>query len=210
VLAPRMIAPRAIARSDHEHRARGVSLVLACAAVDALAAGILLVGAPLPSSFEVLAVVALHATAVLLLSGVARGRPSRRWLCIAGVLVVPCVGAAAAAVTLVTRGRGSAAVGRRRMTRRRPGLTKAAVHRLGGALSLCDALEGGDEEQRRAALSALSRRSDSEAIASLRRAAAGSDPDLALSAALALDEIGERAEREVERLDPAEVQRVAG
>jgi len=81
----------------------------------------------------------------------------------------------------------------------------AAMKRLGGALSTCDALDGGDEEQRRAALSALSRRGDPEAIALLRRAAAGRDPDLAMSAALVLDEIGERAEGEADRLEPAEV-----
>ena len=39
----------------------------------------------------------------------------------------------------------------------------------------------------------------------LRRAAAGRDPNLAISAALVLDEIGERAEREAGRLDPVEV-----
>jgi len=205
-----MIPPRATARSDHEHLPNRASRVVACAVVDAFAAGILLVGAPLPQSFQVLAAAALHATAVLLLSGVARGRPSRRWLCVAAVLAVPCVGAAAAAVTLVTRGRGSAAIERRRTARRRPALARAAIERLGRALSPCDALEGGDEEQRRAALLALSRRGDPEAIALLRRAAAGRDPDLALSAALALDEIGERAERQVERLVPAEVQHVAG
>ena len=81
----------------------------------------------------------------------------------------------------------------------------ASVQRLGTALSPCDALDCGDEEQRRAALSALSRREDSEAIALLRRTAAGRDPDLALPAALVLDEIGERAERRVNRLDPAVV-----
>ena len=84
------------------------------------------------------------------------------------------------------------------------------MQRLGGGLSPYDALDGGDEEQRRAALLALSRRGDPEAIALLRRAAAGRDPDLALSAALVLDEIGERAERRVERLDSAEVRRGAG
>ena len=84
------------------------------------------------------------------------------------------------------------------------------MQRLGGALSPCDALDCGDEEQRRAALAALSRRGDSEAIALLRRAAGGRDPDLALSAALALDEIGERAERQMGRLDLAEVGYGAG
>jgi hypothetical protein len=184
---------------------REAALVAASAAVDAVAVVILLLGAPLPGLLEGLAVAVSHGTAILLLSGLARAHPSRRWLCRAAMLVIPCVGAAVVAAILVTRGRGSAGMGRRRKTRRRPALTMAEMRRLGGALSACDALDCGDEEQRRAALSSLSRRRDAEAIALLRRAAASGDPDLALSAALVLDEIGERAERQVDRLDPAEV-----
>ena len=74
------------------------------------------------------------------------------------------------------------------------------MRRLAGALSPCDALACGDVDERRSALSALGRREDPEAIALLRRAAAGPDPDLAMSAALVLDEIGERAERRAERV----------
>ena len=76
-----------------------------------------------------------------------------------------------------------------------------AIQRLGDALSPRDALDCGDEEQRRAALSALSRREDLEAITLLRRATAGSDPALAVSAALILDEVGERAERRMKPRD---------
>ena len=81
----------------------------------------------------------------------------------------------------------------------------AAMERLRDSLSPYDALDSGDDEQRRAALSTLSRRGDRGAIALLRRAASGRDPDLALSAALVLDEIGERTERELDRVDSAEV-----
>ena len=199
---------RVIAPSDHLDHRRGAALVAACVAVDAVATGILLLGTPLPRSLEYLAAAVLHGTAVLLLSGLARARPSRRWLSAAAVLVVPCVGAAVATATLATRGRGAASMGRRRKARRRPALTMAAMHRLGDALSPCDALDCGDQEERRAALLALSRRRDPEAIALLRRAAAGRDPDLALSAALVMDEIGERGERaehQANPLDRAEV-----
>ena len=77
-----------------------------------------------------------------------------------------------------------------------------AIPHLGDALSPSDALDCGEEEQRRAALSALSRREDPEAIALLRRAATGHDPELALSAALILDDVGERAERQPDPPDP--------
>jgi HEAT repeat protein len=95
--------------------------------------------------------------------------------------------------------------GRRRKARRRPPLTVAAIQHLGDALSPCEALDCGDEEQRRAALSALSGRGDPEAIMLLRRAAASRDSDLALSAALVLDEISERVERRADRPAPATV-----
>ena len=199
-----------IAPSDRGTHPREAGLLAACAAVDAVAAGILLLRTPLPPALEVLAIAISHGTAVLLLFGLARARPSRRWLGVAAVLSVPLAGAAVAAAILVTRGADSMARGRRRKSRRRPAFTMAAMQSLGGALSPCDALDGGNEEQRRATLWALSRRRDPEAIALLRRAAAGRDPDLALSAALVLDEIVERGERRAGRRDLAEVRNGAG
>jgi len=196
---------RVVVRSDR--RSHVAALVAPSAAADAIVAGILLFGAPHPRPLESLALAVLHGTAVLLLcEGLAGVRPSRRFLCVAAVLAVPFVGVAVALATLLTRGgRGSAALGFRRRPRRRRALTVAAIQRLAGALSPWDALECGDEEERRAALSRLSRRTDPEAIALLRRAAGGRDPNLALSAALVLDEIGERAEQEAGRPDPVEV-----
>ena len=204
-----MIAPvptvRAIAASpaiplfaspDRGDRLRAFAAAGGCVAIDAVAAGILLRGTPLSPWLEGMAAAVLHAAAILVLSGLARDLPSRRWLCVAAVLAIPCVGTAVAAATLVARGRGAAARRRRRRARRRPELSMAAMSRLRDSLSPCDALDSGDDEQRRGAFSALSQRGDREAIALLRRAAAGRDPDLALSAALALDEIGERAERQ--------------
>lgn len=201
------------AREDRGDQTGRVALVGACAAVaavDAVAAGTLLQGTPFPPLLGGTAALVSHGIAALLLFSLARGRPSRRWLCVAAVLAVPCVGAAVATATVVTKGRRATAIRRRERARRRPAFTAAAMRRLGDALSPCDALECGDEEQRRAALSTLSRRGDREAIALLRRAAAGRDPDLALSAALALDEIGERAERQPDRLEIDEARLDAG
>jgi hypothetical protein len=206
--AARMI--RVMAPPDRDHRRLGVALLVACVALDAVAAGILLLGTPLAPPLEILAAIGSHGAAVLLMTGLARGRSSRRWLGVAAALAVPFVGTAVAAAMFVTRGRGSIAIEPRRKARRRTPLTMAAIQRLGGALALCDALDGDDDEQRRDALWALSRRRDPEAIALLRRAAAGRDPDLAQSAALVMDEIGERAERQADPLDRAEVRRDAG
>jgi hypothetical protein len=188
---------RVIAPSDRADRRRAAVVIGACAALDAIAAAILLRGTALPPLLEALAAAASHGTAVLLMSTLVRTHPSRRWLGSAAVLAVPCVGTVVATTAFVTRGRGSVATERRRRVRGRRPLTADAARSLGDALATCDALDGDDEERQRAALSTLSRRADSEAIALLRRAASGRDADLALSAALVLDEIGERAERKL-------------
>ena len=187
-----------------------VALLAACTAIDSIATGILLLGTPLPAALSGVAAAALHVTAALLLAGSPRAPSSRRLLCMAGALAVPFAGLGVAAVVLLTRGRGSAAMERRLEARGREALTVVAMRRLGGALSTCDALVCGDEEERSAALSALARRADPEAMALLRWAAAGRDPDLALSAALTLDEISERAERRlIGRSGTAEVRHAA-
>ncbi len=174
--------------------ARGTVLIAASAAVDAVAAGILLVDPRLLPVPGALVAAASHGAAVLLLSRVPRARPSRRWLSVASMLAVPCAGAGIAAAALLSKGRGTVVLERSRRARRRSRLTPAGVLRLRDALPPCDALVCGDEDQRSAALAALSRRSDSEAIALLRWAASGNDYDLAAAAAQVLDEIGVRAE----------------
>jgi HEAT repeat protein len=126
----------------------------------------------------------------------------------AAIITVPFIGAAVAAAAHLARGRGTLAM-RRRRPRPRQALTIASIRSVGSALSPCDALVHGDEEQRRGALSRLSRRADADAIALLRRTAVGRDPDLALSAALVLDEIRERLERVVDHPFSAELRHVS-
>jgi hypothetical protein len=169
--------------------------LVVAAAADALAVAVWLAAAPVAGPLAwTLAIV--HGAAAALVLTLRGARPGRVALAATAVLSVPLLGFAIAAVVIGTRGRNLVAATRRRRKRPRARLTAAAVHRLASALPACDALACGDPDARRTALTALSRRSDSEAIALLRRAAAGRDPDLALSAALVLDEIGERVERE--------------
>ena len=193
-----------------ESRHREIGLIIAAAAADAVATGVLLAGTLHPVGFEALAAALAHGLAALLVLAAFPTRPSRGWLSVGAVLAVPAVGTVVAAVTYVTCGRGLGVRGRRRATPRRRTLTRAGVERLAHALSPGDALTCGDEEKRRGAVSALARRADAEAIALLRWAAAGPDPDLALSAALALDEIAERAERSARRPRGDEARRRAG
>ena len=172
----------------------------AAATAEAMAAATLLLGGGLPLAQVWPIAATWHGLAVGLVATLPRSRPSCRWLAAAAILTVPIAGVAIAVAAVVTRGRGLAGALRRRRASLRPRLTVAAMRRLAGALSPCDALACGDVDERRSALSALGRREDPEAIALLRRAAAGRDPDLAMSAALVLDEIGERAERRAERV----------
>jgi hypothetical protein len=61
--------------------------------------------------------------------------------------------------------------------------------RLAAALPSCEALMAGTVEERRAIIATLVRRGDADAVALLRWALGASDPDLAVDAALALEEM---------------------
>jgi len=184
--------------------------LVACAAIDAFAAAMLLVHTPLSPPMAGLLAATVHAAAVALLFGAVRARTSRRSLGAAAALAVPGAGVAVAAAAIITRGRDR--VGKRlgpRVRRRAPRAMQALL-RLGHALSPCDAMDGGSEEERRTAISALTRRADRDAIALLRRASASDDSELALAAALALDEISERFERAAGRIEAGELRHAAG
>ena len=204
------IAPalRLIVSPELGERWRPMAHLLACVVVDAIAVAILLLGTPLPPAVDGAMAAVSHGTAVMLLSGLARGRSSQHWLCVGAMLAVPLIGAAVTAAVMLTRGRSSATAGHRGPAVRRPKLTLVDVRRLETGLSPCEALESGDESQRSDALRSLSQRRDPEAIALLRRTASGPDPDLALSAALALDEISEQAERRMQRAPTVELRHV--
>jgi len=184
--------------------------LLACAAIDAVAAAMLLMHTPLSPGMAVVVAATAHVVAVVLLFGAAGASTSRGWLGTAAALTVPGVGVAVAGAVILTKGRDR--IGRRwgPSVRRHAPRAMEALYRLGHALCPSDALDGGGEEERRSALSVLTRRADHEAIALLRRASAATDSDLALAAALALDKIGERLERGAYRLNPGELRRAAG
>ena len=200
---------RGFGRTAREGRAGDATLLGASAALDAIAAAILLGAVRLPAPVGAIEAVIAHTIALLLLSGVTSARPSRLWFCLAATLAVPGIGAVVAMTVLVTKGRGKAWMSRKRPIRRRRKLTMDAIERMATALSPCDALDSGDEDERREALSALSRDGGPAAIMLLRRATAHPDPDVALSAALVLDELSARAERRSARAGARENRRVA-
>ena len=184
--------------------------LVASGVCDAIAAGVVLLGTPLPVATEFVVASLAHACALMFVWSLDPARASRRWLNLAVVATIPCLGVFAVATVLSTRGRGPAARRPRPRPRELPILTEDAARRLASALSPCDALGLGDEEERLAALSTLTQRADAEAIALLRWVAAGRDPDHAVSAALALDRIGEHQERGMRRRGFEEIRRGLG
>ena len=187
---------RAMEVRGAQRRPRWVPVVAVSAALDAIASWLLLQGAAAPGEFPGLVFAALHMMAALSFCALPPSAASHRWACLAAVLTLPSLGTGIAAVVLGTRGRGAFRwEHRRERGSQRRGLQAAAASRLEHQPPACDALMNGDQEERYAVLSALAGRVDPEAIALLRWAAAGHDPDLAVQAALVLDQVSERAER---------------
>jgi hypothetical protein len=206
------------ARASHAltlpRRASGVHRIAPAAisgGLDAAAAAMLISAAPQPDAVTIAIAACLHLAAALLLAGWPGRDDGRRLLGAAAVLAVPCIGVAIAVAVLSTRGDATAASGLDlgRLDRSSP--ARPAVARFADLIPACDALLDRDEERRRASLAALARRADPDGMMLLRWAARGDDPDLALLAALALDEIGERGgSRSARRGSIREVHHVAG
>jgi hypothetical protein len=165
-----------------------VAAVLEVAAVALLAAGpggrAAAVGAAL-----------LHLLAVAPLALAPGLSASERGLAAALVLTLPVAGIAVGMLALATGGRAEIA-------QQPPDELAAALElpdpdearRMAEALPWCEALLEGGVEERRAVLAALTRRADADALALLRWALGAPDADLAVEAALALEDISARFE----------------
>jgi hypothetical protein len=127
--------------------------------------------------------------------------PSERGLAAALAFTLPLVGMPLAALALGT-------VGRSELGQQEPGesppdarpLDPEEVRRMAEALPCCEALLAGTIEERRAILATLTRRADANALALLRWALGAPDPELAIEAALALEDVSATFES---RLDAA-------
>lgn len=116
--------------------------------------------------------------------------PSEKMLGGAFVLVLPAAGVALAALSLGTSGESD-------LDRGPPvdpvGFAEPQrvdeLRRLGEALPCCEALISGTQEERRAIIATLTRRADGNAVALLRWALGAPDPELAVEAALAIEEM---------------------
>ncbi|HVV50062.1 MAG TPA: hypothetical protein VHO06_10420, partial [Polyangia bacterium] len=132
---------------------------------------------------------ALHLAALLPL-GLAALAPSERVLGSAFVLAIPVLGAPLAALALGTEGRGE-------LLEADPEAPAAAaeapraeeLRRLGEALPTCEALLAGETDERRAIIATLTVRADAGSVSLLRWALGAANPELAVEAALAIEEM---------------------
>jgi hypothetical protein len=115
--------------------------------------------------------------------------PSERMLAAALTLTLPLVGAPVALVALSTVGRSELTQAAPLERRLPPPPDPEEVRRMAEALPCCEALLSGDADLRRAIIATLTRRADADALAMLRWALGAPDPELAVEAALALEEI---------------------
>jgi hypothetical protein len=145
----------------------------------------------------------LHALAALLLVVAATPTRSERTLAAVLALAVPLFGVVLGALALATASRGE-------LTRApgdaeaagaaaRPPLDPEEVRRMAEALPCCEALLAGSPEERRAIMAALTRRADADAVALLRWALGIADAELAVEAALALEELSATFETDLEQ-----------
>src|SRR3954451_23335892 len=160
---------------------------IAASVADLIGVG-LLVGVQEPWTLG--AAAACHAAALLPIAFLRRLSGSEKSLALSLVLALPVFGALMAVLAL-EHGEGEGNLISDLSLA--PALGTEAVAgdfgRLAAALPSCEALSAGTIEERRAVIAALVRRADAEAVALLRWALGAPDPDLAVDAALALEEL---------------------
>jgi hypothetical protein len=119
---------------------------------------------------------------------------SQRALMASLTLTLPLLGAPVAMVVLATRRRGEVGQVPAREAPEPRSLTVADVRRITDGLSATEALMSGSADERSATVGMLTRHPDAASIALLRRAVAAGDADLAVEAALALEDLGAQLE----------------
>jgi hypothetical protein len=131
----------------------------------------------------------LHLAAVLPFAVRSRLTVSERVLGAAFVFALPVVGAPLAALAVMTEGQGELLSPPADEPVMGAESRADELRRLGEALPCCEALLAGQAEERRAIIATLTRRADADAVALLRWALGAPDPELAVEAALALEEM---------------------
>jgi len=166
--------------------------LLLATCLDGLALAVLLSGHGAASSS--IAPAALHLLALAAAGLGTEASRSQRALMAALTLTLPLLGALVAMVALRTRRRGEVGEIPAREAPQKRSLTVADVRRLTDGLSASESLMSGSADEKTATVGMLTRHPDAESIALLRRAVATGGADLAVEAALALEDLGAQLE----------------
>jgi hypothetical protein len=163
-----------------------VAPFVAAAALDVAALAVLLTHA---TARPLLVAGALHLGALLPLVATPLLTASERVLAAAFAFALPVVGAPLAALALGTEGESALEPPPPPL----PGTVEPPrvdeLRQLGEALPCCEALLSASAEERRAIIATLTRRADADAVALLRWALGAADADLAVDAAVAMEEM---------------------
>jgi len=162
--------------------------LLLATCLDGLALAVAVSGRGAASAW--IAPAALHLLAFAAAGLATRAGRSQRALVAALTLTLPLLGAPVAMVALRTRRRGEVGEIPAREAVDRRSLTVADVRRLTDGLSASESLMSGSPDEKTATVGMLTRHPDAGSIALLRRAVATGDADLAVEAALALEDLG--------------------
>jgi hypothetical protein len=130
----------------------------------------------------------LHVLALLPIAFIRALSASEKTLALSFVFALPVFGALLAALAL-EHGNGDLITDLSQAPTLAVESAGGDFGRLAAALPSCEALSAGTVEERRAIIATLVRRGDADAVALLRWALGASDPDLAVDAALALEEL---------------------
>jgi hypothetical protein len=137
----------------------------------------------------------LHALAAGVVWIGAKVSRSRRLFMTALAVTLPLVGPLIAALVLATHGRGDIALFFAADQPTPRAITAEDVRRLTDRLPPCEALLSTNRDERGATFAMLTRQADAPAIRILRWALSGQDPELAVEAALALEDLSTQFER---------------
>jgi len=139
-------------------------------------------------TWTLFAAAGLHLAALLPIALMRTLSSSEKALAASFVFAFPVLGASLAVLAL-EHGDGDLISDLTQAPSASPDAVATDFGRLAAALPSCEALTAGTVEERRAIIATLVRRGDADAVALLRWALGASDPDLAVDAALALEEM---------------------
>lgn len=168
---------------------------VAATLLDALAVTLVTAGGGSAAAYGLAGLCHTAAVMPLMLGLDAGPEGSRRLLAIALTATLPLVGAMMAVLALSVRGQAQLAEPMPPADSEAPPMDASAIRRAACALPACEALLAAKAEERRALLAVLTRRADRSAVEMLRWALTAPNRDLALEAALALEEISSTFER---------------